>query len=132
MPAALKKYNTYIMDETTQTFLLCPYVIELAINNGAYTDQANIFNEYDSIKQCKLHKTFIDRIVSFMTEFLNDHGITVTSYDDFCHKYSNENGKLSDAPLFMMHYFINGAWKTWEPKLYDNEIYTAYILTKLI
>ncbi len=107
-----------------------PYVIEQAINNGAYTDQANIFNTYGSIELNKLHQTFIDEIVSFMTEFCSDHKINVTSYDDFCKKFYCINGRICDRPLFIMHYFIDGEWKTWEPELYDSEIYNAYAVKK--
>ena len=107
------------------------YVIERAINNGAYTDQANILLEYDSCDQDKLHKTFIKTIVLFMDEFCDNecgHGISITSYEDFCRKYYQVNGQVADAPLFLIRYFINGIWKTWEPELYDSEIYATYML----
>ena len=86
----------------------CPYVIEYAVLDGAYTDQANIFNQYDSCEKDNFHKTFIAEIVSFMTEFCSDHKINVTSYDDFRKKFYCINDKVCDRPLFIMHYFIDG------------------------
>ena len=109
----------------------CPYVIEYAVLDGAYTDQANIFNQYDSCEKDNFHKTFIDEIVSFMTEFCSDHKINVTSYHDFRKKFYCINDKVCDRPLFIMHYFLDGEWKTWEPELYDSEIYTAYTCKKI-
>ena len=111
-----------------------PFTIQIATSNGAYTDESNIFVEYDSIELNKLYETFIDRIVSFMKEYCDDRipDNTITSYSDFCSKYSNEHGQVSNAPLFMMHYFLDGVWKTWEPELYASEIYAAYMFFKLI
>ncbi len=109
-----------------------PFTIQIATSNGAYTDQANIFIEYDSVELNKLYETFMDRIVSFIKEYCDDRDVTITSYSDFCSKYSNENGQVADAPLFTMHYFLDGVWKTWEPELYDSEIYAAYMFQKLI
>jgi hypothetical protein len=110
----------------------CPYVIEYAVLDGAYTDQANIFNQYDSCEKDNFHQTFIDEIVSFMTDFCSDHKMTVTSYHDFRKKFYCINDKVCDRPLFIMRYFIDGEWKIWEPELYDSEIYTAYMLKKSI
>lgn len=105
------------------------YVIECSISTGAYTDKPNIMIEYGSAEKSSLHKLFIERIVIDMYEFCSaefGHGINISSYDDYCVHYTNINGIFRNTSLYMMHYFVDGIWKTWNPVMYDNEVYMAY------
>ena len=109
---------------------LVPFVIEHAVSNGSYTDQPNIFTEYSCISKDQLHQTFIDEIVEFMYEFCSaeyGHGIEITSYDDFCEKYYDENCRVDDVPLYIMRYFVDGEWHIWEPNTHSIDIYRNYI-----
>ena len=112
---------------------MIPFVVESAISNGAYTDRANISTEYGCTEKCKLHTLFIDIIINDMYEFCSDeygHGINIKSYDEYCYHYSKINCSFRYAPLYMMHYFMDGVWKIWDPIIYDDEIYMAYITKK--
>lgn len=55
------------------------------------------------------------------------HGIEITSYDDFCEKYYDENCRVDDVPLYIMRYFVDGEWHIWEPNTHSIDIYRNYI-----
>ena len=106
------------------------YVIECFIATGAYTDQPNMSTEYGAAEQNKLHQLFIGLIANDMYEFCSakhGHGISIQSYDEYCYNYAEKNGIFRYSPLYMMRYYLDGVWKTWDPVMYDNEIYREYL-----
>ena len=108
---------------------IVPYVIEYAVSNGAYTDEANIYTTYETTLQSRVESTFIKKIVDMMYEFSSveeGHGMDISSYGDFQSKYYKANGRVRDRPIVEIKYFNEGEWKTWEVQLYDSEIYYAY------
>jgi len=109
--------------------VIVPYVIEYAVSNGAYTDEANIVTTYGTTLLSTLETTFIKIVVDMMYEFCSveeGHGIDISSYGDFQCKYYEENGRVKDRPILEFKYFNEGEWKIWEVQIYDSEIYSAY------
>ena len=108
---------------------MIPYVIEQAVSNGAYTDEANIVTTYGTTLLSTIETTFIKIVVDIMYDFCSaeyGHNIEISSYGDFQSKYYKENGRVKDRPILEFKYFNEGEWKLWEAQLYDSEIYYAY------
>ena len=111
------------------TDAMIPYVIEHAVSNDAYTDEANIVTTYGTTLLSTLESTFIKIVVDMIYEFCSaeyGHAIEISSYGDFQSKYYKENGRVKDRPILEFKYFNEGEWKLWEVQIYDTEIYSAY------
>ena len=106
---------------------MIPYVLSQANPQGDYP------NVHTSYHDCKTHAEFHSSLVCYIVEFMYEfcskkygHGITITSYDDFCDKWwSRQDRQLINVPIFEIHYFENDEWKEW--KTYDNELYEGYM-----
>ena len=108
---------------------IVPYVIEYAVSNGAYTDEANIYTTYETTLLSSLESIFIKIIVDMMYEFCSveeGHGMDISSYGDFQSKYYKENGRVKDRPIIEFKYFYKEEWKIWEVQMYESEIFYAY------
>jgi len=118
-----------LVNKMAITDAMIPYVIEQAVSNGAYTNEANIITTYGTTLLSTLESTFIKIVVDMMYEFCSaeyGHAIEISSYGDFQSKYYKENGRVKDRPILEFKYFNECEWKLWEVQIYDTEIYSAY------
>ena len=111
---------------------MIPYTLAEANPQQAYSNYANIHTSYHVCKnRGDLHNSLVCYIVEFMFEFCSNkygHGITITSYDNFCEKWwSMQDRKIIDVPIFEIYYFENDEWKEWKTNEYEKEIFEEYM-----
>jgi len=94
---------------------MIPYVIEHS-NSSDDIRNSNIYTSYYSSEKEKLHENIISNIIEIMYDFCSEeygHGITISSYDDFCYQYWKiKEITLDNFYVFRVNYFENG-WKDW-------------------
>ena len=106
-----------------------PYVVEIAMYQDGYSNQSNIHTHYEYAEKDYLDKHIINYIVTLMYEFCSPdygHGIEITSYDDFCKNWWKLRGKITDAPVLQIRYYVNNNWCEWNIELHKNDIYEYY------
>jgi hypothetical protein len=109
---------------------MIPYCIQYASAVEDPRDN-NIFITNDCCKREKLNTTIISIIIQFMYEFCSEdygHGITISSYDDFCQKYWQFQGFQVRGWYWIFHivYFDDNSWIEWKMEDYTKAIFNAY------
>lgn len=109
---------------------MIPYCIHYA---SAVDDERdnNIFITNECCEREKLNATLISTIIQFMYEFCSEeygHGLTITSYDDFCQKYWQLQGFQIRGWywIFRIDYFLDDLWIPWKIEDHAQDIYKAY------
>jgi hypothetical protein len=109
---------------------MIPYCIQYATAVDDQRDN-NIFITNDCCKREDIYDTIISTIIQFMYEFCSEdigHGITITSYDDFCQKYWQLQGFEIRGWywVFYIEYFHDNRWIHWKIQDNTNAIFKAY------
>lgn len=88
----------------------------------------------DCIEDDDMDSHFIDYISTHMYEFCSKkygHGIDISSYDEYCeHYWENQDYKMK-CPVFEFRFFKNNVWSVWNVDDYTNEIYASYLDKRL-
>jgi hypothetical protein len=109
-------------------------MIPYTICNAAAIEDArdnNIFITNGSCKKEEINSCIISFIIEFMDEFCSEkygHGITISSYDNFCEQYWILQGFQIRGwfLIFRIKYFINNKWKLWNIEDNVELIFTEY------
>jgi hypothetical protein len=108
---------------------MIPYTISRLYPSSSYTNIENIGTNYlVCSNMTELLSKIIDEIVEYMDEFCKGYSYDITSYDDFCKKWWDEQEcNMNNYYIYEIHYFENNVWNELKITDYKNEIWQAYV-----
>ena len=112
---------------------MIPYVV----SEPTPGNPSEIYTSYGVCEDYTLTAHLIKTITEIMYEFCSadyGHGLTITSYADFCQQWWDKQFSFMpnthNTPFYAVHYYWRGEWMEWKTEDHELELYWAYVALK--